>query len=133
MSKRTIVSDYIKNKLNCIKKDEFLKEIANESLYRQDNLITQEIKNINDYINVIKNNKNSYETVNGKKQLKLVVKNYITSLKNIITKYQKYIKYIRLLDNYNNRQNRIKAKRNAGIFRIRLFPAFRYGRAKEAR
>lgn len=110
MSKRTVVSDYIQNKLNNIKKDQFLESISKESFYRQNSLVAKEINQINDYIAVIKSNKNSYEVVNGKKKLKPVLTNYIKSLKQIILKYQQYIKYLTLLNNYNNRSARIKEK-----------------------
>ena len=73
MSKRTVVSDYIQNKLNNIKKDDFLLEIEKESFYRQRILIFEEIKQINDYISLIKENRNSYEVINSKKQLNKIL------------------------------------------------------------
>lgn len=110
MSKRTVVSDYIQNKLNKIKKDDFLLEIEKEPFYRQRSLITKEIKQINEYISLIKDNRNSYEVVDGKKQLKMSVKNYIRSLRQVIIKYQDYSRYLNLLNNYNNRQSRLDEK-----------------------
>lgn len=110
MSKRTVVSDYIQNKLNNIKKDDFLLEIEKESFYRQRILIFDEIRQINDYISLIKENRNSYEVTDGKKQLKDSVKKYIKSLRQVIIRYQNYARYLNLLNNYNNRQTRLDEK-----------------------
>lgn len=110
MSKRTVVTDYIQNKLAHLKRDQFLDEISKEPLFRQRNFITDEIKNINDYISLIKDNKNSYEMIDGKKKLKSAIKNYIKSLRQIISKYQQYIKYLNLLDSYSNREERLSER-----------------------
>lgn len=108
MPKSTVVSDYIQNKLNGIKKDIFLEEISNKSFYRQQELIHEEIKQINCYISFIKENKNSYEVVDGKKKLRLAVSQYIKSLKKIIEKYEQYTSYLKLLESYNHRRSKIE-------------------------
>ena len=59
MSRSTIVTDYVQNRLDGIKKDSFLLEISQLPFYRQRSLIFEEISQINDYISLIKDNKNS--------------------------------------------------------------------------
>lgn len=105
MSKKTVVSDYIENKLNCIKRDSFLEEVnsSNESLYVKQSTILKEIDNINNYIKMIKENKKCYEIVNGKKVITPKVREYISNLKKIILKYREYVRYLKLLEKYQTR------------------------------
>lgn len=107
MSRSTIVTDYVQNRLDGIKKDSFLEEISQLPFYRQRSLIFEEISQINDYISLIKDNKNSYQNIDGKKVLVPSIKAYIKFLKQIISKYQEYYHYLNLLNNYNNRQKNI--------------------------
>lgn len=110
MAKKTVVSNYIKDKFNNIKKDSFLEEISKLSILKQKESIIEEIGNINEYIRIIKNNNNYYDKINGRLELNNNIKNYIHKLKKIIIKYQEYYKYLCLLEYYDGRKERIDAK-----------------------
>lgn len=112
MSKRTVVSDYIENKLNNIKKDSFLEEVASSNLcfYKQREIINKEIENIREYIKIIKENKKCYEVINNKKVLKKSVKLYISNLRKIINKYLEYSKCLKLLEKYQTRKDLIEKR-----------------------
>lgn len=127
MSRKTVVSDYIENKLKSIKKDSFLKEVSssNLSFYAQQNIISNEITAIEEYIKMIKENKNCYEVVNGRKVLTLKVRQYISGLKKIILKYREYYRYLKLLEKYQTRidiiQSRIEFEsNNVGLTSLQL-------------
>lgn len=110
MSKRTVVSNYIKDKFNNIKKDSFLEEVSKLSVVNQKEAIIKEVDNINYYIKMIKNNDKYYEKINGNLELNVNIKKYIHNLKQIIIKYQEYYKYLCLLEYYDTRKDRIKEK-----------------------
>ena len=112
MSKRTVVSDYIENKLNNIKKDSFLEEVASLdiSFNEQRDIIADEIESIYQYIKIIKENKRCYEVVNNRKALRKPIKQYISNLRRIINKYLEYSKYLKLLERYQTRQDLINKR-----------------------
>lgn len=110
MSNETVVSNYMQEKFNKIKKDLFLEEISNLSKTRQKDALIKEIGAIEDYVKIIKDNSDCYITVDKKKILKTDVKNYLIDLKKIIKKYQEYYKYLNILEYYENRKQRINEK-----------------------
>lgn len=112
MSKKTVVSDYIKNKFENIKKDSFLEEISKLPFVNQKELLIEEMENINEYIKIIKSNNNYYDTIDNKKVLNKNIKKYIDDLKKIINKYSEYYKCLNLLEYYDSRQERIDQKIN---------------------
>lgn len=112
MSKKTLVSDYIENKLNSIKKDSFLEEnsLTNLSYTKQQELIYNEINSIYSYIKIIKENKKCYKIVNGRRVLEKPIKEYISGLRKIINKYFEYAKYLKLLERYQTRKELIEKR-----------------------
>lgn len=122
MSKRTVVSDYIENKLNNIKKDSFLEEISSKNLSFKDQqeLISGEIDSIYQYIKIIKENKKCYKNINGRKTLCKPVKEYISSLRKIVNKYLEYSKCLKLLERYQTRQDLIDKRIEFEINEIEL-------------
>lgn len=110
MSKRTVVTDYIQNKLNSIKKDSFLKEMETMPIYQQKKYLSNEIDSLKKYITMVKNDKKSYQTVNGKEQLIPKLRENISSLNKIVAKYKEYYKFINLLDSYSKRKDKIEER-----------------------
>lgn len=110
MSKRTVVSDYIENKLNNITKDSFLEELSilDVSYSKQCEIILEEINSLYQYIKMIKGNKKCYEIKNNRRVLKQPIKNYISNLRKIISKYYDYARYLKLLEKYQTRTNLIE-------------------------
>lgn len=110
MSKETVVSSYMQERFNKIEKDLFLEEIANLSKNKQKDALIEEISAMEDYIKIIKNNRECYITLDQKKILKADVKKYLTYLRKIIKKYQEYYKYLNLLEYYEDKNQRIDKK-----------------------
>lgn len=65
---------------------------------------------------MIKDIKDCYEVINGRKVLTLKVRQYISGLKKIILKYREYCRYLKLLEKYQTRidiiQSRIEFESN---------------------
>ena len=91
------VINFIRKKLNTIKKDSFLKEIEKHPIYFQIFLIDNRINEIMNYIIAAKNGNKSYD-------------NNVNSLRKDILVYQLYLDCIDILDNYNNKEQRIANK-----------------------
>ena len=108
MAEKTIVSSYLQEKFDSIKKDSFLEEISKLSLVKQKEALIKEIADIEAYIKIIKNN--YYNDINGKKVYSHSIKEYLSSLKKIVNKYHEYYKYLNLLEYHQTRKEHIDNK-----------------------